>query len=142
MPPMRQGIFEKKKRCMKSALVFLASILSLFAPIKAMAIASAVVVILDMFFGIWAAKKQGIAITSNGLKQTIIKAFVYEAALVLGFIIQTYLLQNSLPLTNLVATLIGCTELKSVAENLEIIVGQPFLTALIQIISNKQNNPQ
>lgn len=127
---------------MKSLVVFLASILSIFIPIKAMAIAALCVTILDMILGVAAAKKQGLPITSSGLKQTIIKIFVYEMALILGLIIQKYLMQDSMPLTNLVATLIGCTELKSVAENLEIISGQPFLTALITIISNKQNNPQ
>lgn len=127
---------------MKHLGVIAISILSLFAPIKPMAIASLAIVFLDLISGLLAARKQKQPITSSGLKQTIIKAFVYEFALILAFIVQTYLMQNSMPLTNLVATLIGCTELKSVAENLEIISGQPFLTSLIQIISNKQKSPQ
>lgn len=127
---------------MKSVLVFVASIASIFVPIKAMAIAALCITILDLILGVSAALKQKLPITSSGLKQTLIKIFVYEMALILGFIIQTYLMQNSMPLTNLIATLIGCTELKSVAENLEIISGQPFLQALITIISNKQRNPE
>lgn len=127
---------------MRVLTVFLASIISIFLPIKAMAIAALVATLIDLVLGVMAAKKQGIPITSSGLKQTIIKIFVYEIALILGFIIQKYLMQNSIPLTNLISTLIGCTELKSVAENLEIISGQPFLAALIQIITNKQKNPE
>lgn len=127
---------------MRVLTVFLASIISIFLPIKAMAIAALVATLIDLVLGVLAAKKQGIAITSSGLKQTIIKIFVYEIALILGFIIQKFLMQDSLPLTNLISTLIGCTELKSVAENLEIISGQPFLAALIQIITNKQKNPE
>lgn len=127
---------------MKYLTVIAATLVSLLMPIKSMAIASLVIVFLDLISGLLAAKKQKIEITSSGLKQTIIKAFVYEFALVLALVVQKYLMQDSMPLTNLVATLIGCTELKSVAENLEIIAGQPFLTSLITIISNKQKSPQ
>jgi len=105
-----------------------------------MSIAATCLVLLDLILGIAAAIKQKQPITSSGLKQTIIKLFVYEMALILGLIVQKYLLQDSIPLINFAATLIGCTELKSAAENLEIIYGQPFLASLITVLDNKKQN--
>jgi FtsH-binding integral membrane protein len=120
--------------------VFGISIIAILAPIKAMIIAAAVVTILDFIVGIIAALKRKERITSSGLKTTVVKIFVYEVALILGFIVQHYLMSDGIQVVNLAATLIGCTELKSVMENLEEIYGQPFLSGLIKMLTAKASS--
>lgn len=117
----------------------LIALLAILAPIKAMAIAAISVTLVDLILGIIAAKKRGEAITSAGLKQTVIKIFVYECALVLGLVVQKYLIADSVQLVNLISTLIGCTELKSVLENLQEIYGRPFLSQLIALLTKKED---
>lgn len=116
------------------------SVLALLAPIKTMAIAAVCLTALDLPLGIIAAKKRKEIITSSGLKRTAIKIFVYEMALVLGFIVQKYLISDSIPLINLVSTLVGVVELKSALENLEEIYGSPFLSKIIDLLSQKSSN--
>lgn len=125
---------------MKLLQVLFISLLAILAPIQAMAIAAVSLCVLDLPLGIIAAKKRGEKITSAGLKRTIVKVFVYEMALILGLIVQKYMLSDTIPLINLISTLIGCTELKSALENLEDISGQPFLKQLIDLLNKKQDS--
>lgn len=125
---------------MKVVQALIISIIALLAPIKTMALAAMAVTLLDLPLGMLAARKRGEPITSAGLKQTVIKLFVYEMALVLGLITQDYLINGSIQLVNLISTLIGCTELKSVLENLEEIYGQPFLSQIIGVITKKKDS--
>lgn len=125
---------------MKLLKLLMISVLAILAPIKTMAIAAIVVTALDLPLGILAAKKRGEKITSSGLKQTVIKMFVYEMALVLGLIVQKYLIQDSIQLVNLLSTLIGCVELKSILENLEEINGQPVFSQVIALLTKKQES--
>lgn len=127
---------------MKFLKLVLISLLAILAPIKTMAVAAMAVTLLDLPLGMLAAHKRKEPITSAGLKQTVIKLFVYEMALVLALITQNYLIDNSIQLVNLVSTLIGCTELKSVLENLEEIYGSPFLSQLISLVSKKKDSIQ
>ncbi len=125
---------------MKHLKLFMVSILAILAPIKPMAIAALVVTSIDFILGVAAALKRGEKLTSSGLKQSLIKIFVYQMALMLGFLVQKFLIDDSIQLVNLISTLIGCTELKSAAENLEDIYGKPFLSQIISLLSKKQES--
>lgn len=113
------------------------SILAVFAPAKAMILSSFVLVTADLFTGIWASYKQGKPITSAGLQRTIAKLFVYEMAIMLAFIAETYLISNIMPVSKIVAGLVGITELKSCLENLNTISGQDLLKEAIAKLGSK-----
>ncbi len=68
------------------------SILGIFAPIKPMLLAAFSLALLDLILGIMAAKKQGQRITSAGLKRTVGKIFLYELAIMVSYVGETYLL--------------------------------------------------
>jgi len=104
--------------------------IAVFAPAKPMLVTVMVLTMTDLISGLLAAKKQGIPITSNGLKRTIIKTTVYEVAVLLAFLVGLYLAPEELPITKMVTGLIGMTELKSVLENLDIISEGNFFKSL------------
>lgn len=112
------------------------ALLALFAPIQAACATALCLCLLDLFTGLLASRKQDIGITSNGLKKTLSKIVVYEAAILLTFLVDTYL-TGVFPLANIVSGLIGITELKSVLENLNILAGGDLLKSILLALSNQ-----
>lgn len=107
----------------------------MFAPTRGMLIAAGALVFIDLITGVWASYKQGHAIQSSGLQRTIVKLVVYESAILLAFLAQTYLIPD-LPVTNIVSSFVGLTELKSCYENIDIISGENLLKRIIDRLSS------
>lgn len=112
------------------------SILAVFAPIQGIVLAALFLIVCDLMTGVWAARKRGETITSLGLRRTIVKLLVYETAIVLGFVAQHFLMEDLIPLTNIIGTYIGLTELTSAYENLDSISGGGLLKAIITKLGN------
>jgi FtsH-binding integral membrane protein len=121
---------------MKPVQVWLVALLAIFAPIKAAVLSVIVLVFADLILGVSAAVKQNEPITSSGLKTTVIKLAIYEVAILLAFLAQTYLTGSILPVCNLATAVVGLTELKSILENLDIIAGGSFFQSLIDKVNN------
>lgn len=119
---------------------FLLSIIAIFAPLKAVVITTLVMVVADLITGVLAARKQGIPITSSGIKTTVAKLFLYEVALLLSYLCEVYLLGGFIPASKLVSALIGITELKSVLENFNILHGSNLFSALVQKLINSEKD--
>lgn len=107
------------------------SVLAVFAPVKAVLIATLALVIFDFITGVIAAWKRGEAITSQGFKRSVMKAWLYQAAIVLAYIAEHFLIGDLFPATKLISALIGLTELKSILENLDSISGDSFFKSII-----------
>lgn len=122
---------------MKFISPILMSIISVFAPAKAVLLTTLLLVLVDMVTGAIAAKKRGEKITSAGFGRTIAKILVYELAVGLGFLTETYMTGPMVPVSKIVSSLIGLTELKSCIENLNDINGSPVLTSLVQKLSSQ-----
>ena len=116
---------------MKSVMTASAAVVAIFAPIKMAIITVFVLVIADLITGLMAAYKSKTPITSAGLRRTAIKLFLYEAALLLGFLAETFLTGASVPICKLVSAFVGLTEMKSVVENLIIIGGGSLFASLL-----------
>lgn len=127
---------------MKTLWIWATALIALFAPVKAAAIATLALVFADLITGVVAAYRRGEPITSSGLKTTVIKLFVYEAAIMLAFLAQTYLTGTILPVCNLATSVIGLTEMKSVLENLDSISGGSFFKSLIAKVSSSKDTLQ
>ena len=112
--------------------------LLVFLPIKATLITVMVLVLVDLMTGILAARKRGEKITSSGLKRTVIKFFVYEIVIMLGFLTEQYLTGEIVPVVKVLGGLVGLTELKSVLENAEELTGIPLLQVLIDKLSQQE----
>lgn len=115
----------------------LMALAAVFAPAKALILTSATLLAVDLLTGVWAAKKRGEPITSQGLRRTLTKLAVYESALLLAFIAEQYLIIDILPVSKIVSSFIAITELKSSYENINEIGGGDLLKSLI----TKLNGP-
>jgi phage-related holin len=108
------------------------------APIKATLAVTLLLTLADLITGVLAARKRGEAITSAGFKKTVVKILVYECVVILGFLVERFLVGDILPIVKIAGGMVGLTELKSVLENLEDLTGMPLLQALI----NRLNPPE
>jgi hypothetical protein len=104
---------------------------AIFAPIRMALITVLVLILADLVLGVWASVKSKQSITSSGLRRTVIKFFLYELAILLGFLAETFLIGASVPVCKLISAFIGLTELKSIMENLNAIGGGSLFAALL-----------
>lgn len=112
------------------ALKVLGWALIITLPIRPALIAVSVLVFADLVSGLWASLKEKKKITSTGLRRTVNKMLGYESAIIVAFILETYLL-DGLPVVKVITGLVGVTEGKSLFENLTRITGINFWDALI-----------
>lgn len=111
--------------------------LAVFAPIKAALATVLVLIIFDLASGISAAIKRKEKIKSSGLRRTIVKAVVYESCLALGYIAETYLLYGAIPIVKILAGIIATTELLSILENCNCILGKSVFKILIDKLGSE-----
>lgn len=114
---------------LKSVLIVLVGIL---APAKALLIPVGFLIFADFFTGVWAAKKRGEVVTkSAGWRRSITKMTVYQVAVISGFLVEMYMLDSFIPVSKIVASVIGLVELKSILENANSILGQDLFKTVI-----------
>jgi hypothetical protein len=118
----------------------LVSVIAVFAPIKATIITVGVVIFVDLITGILAAKKRGEKPNSAAARRTISKALIYQTAVLTGFLIETYLIGGTIPITSIVGGLIGSVEALSIYENLNVLSERNLFGSLIKILGSANDN--
>lgn len=116
----------------EKALSLLLSLVAVLAPVKSTLIAVGVLIVADLITGLVASAKKKEPITSAGLRRTVTKMFVYQLAVISGFIAEKYLIGDLMPVTKIVSGMIGIVELKSIFENLNIVSGENLLKQIIE----------
>ena len=112
----------------------LISAVASLAPIKAVIVTVGILILADLISGVFAAKKRKSPITSAKLRNSVTKCLVYQTAVITGYLVQMHLLQNFIPVVNVVGSLIGLTELTSLYENFNVILGgSVFKRILVQL---------
>lgn len=111
----------------------------ILAPIQAVMLTIGFLIFVDLVSGIWAALKRREKITSAALRRTISKMFIYQFAIISGFLIEQNILQGAFPITKIVAGFMGIVELKSILENGNSILGQNIFKILIQKLGSKND---
>lgn len=119
--------------------VALASLAAL-APIKMVMITVGVLIMADLVTGIWAALKRGEKVSSAAMRRTISKMFIYQLAVICGFMLETYILDGIVPVAKIVAGVIGMVEFKSILENSNHIVGGDLFKIVIAKLGS-DNDP-
>jgi phage-related holin len=122
---------------MKTLTLLLASVFAVFAPVKAVLLTTLVLVAADLVTGIIAAKKQKTPITSSGIGRTVSKLFIYEVAVLLGFLAETYMTGAAIPLSKIISAFIALTETTSIIENLNAITGTNLFSSLLTSIGSQ-----
>lgn len=117
---------------MKSWLInSLLAVAAVFAPAKELFIATGVLIIADLITGVMAARKSGKPITSAGLRRSVSKMLIYNLAVGSGFLVQHYMMGDLVPVSNIVSSAIGLTELKSIMENIGTIQGGSLFKSIV-----------
>ncbi len=112
-------------------------IASTLAPINPILISCGALIIADMVTGMVAAKKRKEKIQSAEMRRTLTKMFVYQIAIISAFILEKYMLQDLMPVSKIVAGVIGMIEFKSILENASTIAGQDILKLVMDKLGSK-----
>lgn len=114
--------------------------LAALAPIKMVIVTVGVLIMADLVTGVWAALKQGEKISSAIMRRTISKMLIYQLSVVCGFMLETYILEELVPVAKIVAGVIGMVEFKSILENSNKIIGGDVFKIAIQRLGS-DNDP-
>lgn len=101
----------------KPLLKTILSILVVLAPIQHTIFTVFILVAADLALGLFGARRRKEKITSAGLRRTVSKLLMYEAAICLGYITQIYMTDNLIPVCNIVSSFIGISEFVSILEH-------------------------
>lgn len=99
-------------------------------------------IVADLVTGMIAAKKRGEKINSAAMRRTVSKMVVYQIAVISGFLLETQLLHELLPVTKVVAGVIGMVEFKSILENGNTILGVNIFKEVIKRLGSKNDQPR
>jgi hypothetical protein len=124
---------------LKGKVWFLAG-LAVFLPIKELMLTIGFLVASDMLVGIWKALKLKQRIRSRRMSDTITKLLLYQIAIMSGFLIETFIIAELIPITKLVATVIAVIEFKSIVESIESVTGKDLWSKLKTIIGRKSED--
>ena len=122
---------------------FIFAIASFFLPIKPLLLVVGLFICCDTVLGVWAAHKRGEKITSRKLGQIIPKMILYQSSIVVGFILETYLLGEFITyfvdipnlITKLIAMVLVFVESLSINENFENITGKNLFNEFKRMIT-------
>ena len=114
---------------MKILPYLLAVFVTFFAPISSVMIAILFLMLIDFICGIFAAKKRGEKISSKKMKNSIIKLFLYQLSIITGHLIFLYFIPV-IPWVNIIAGLIGVTEILSIFENISQVTNTNFIKVI------------
>ena len=102
-------------------LIFCSAIVNFLGDYKVSVLAVVIAVVLDAFWGIWAAIRQGKYARSELMRDTMSKIAAYGSALVITIMIEQVKDWESMFVTSLIAVLICATELWSISGNILIV---------------------
>jgi hypothetical protein len=114
--------------------------LAVFLPIKELMLTIGFLVASDMVVGIWKALKLKQRIRSRRMSDTVTKLLLYQIAIMSGFLIESFIIAELIPITKLVATVIAVIEFKSIVESIESVTGKDLWSKLKTIIGRKSED--
>ena len=116
------------------------SICAALAPIKAVMITVGILIVADLITGVIAARKRNEKISSARLRDSISKCLIYQTAIITGFLVQNYIMDDVIPIVKIVGSAISMVELTSLYENLNTISGTNIFKEIIDRLGSK-NRP-
>jgi hypothetical protein len=120
--------------------VWLFASLAVFLPIKELMLTIGFLVSADLVVGLWKAIKTGQRIRSRRMSDTVTKLLLYQLAIMSGFLIETFIISELIPVTKLIATVIAIIEFKSIIESIEAVTGKDLWSKIKTIIGRKSED--
>lgn len=119
----------------KYLLASVLAVTSFFVPLKPMLIGTLILVVIDLYTGVKAAKKRGEQIRSKGLKRTLMKFKDYALLIIIAHLMTTIFFSNlGIDFASLAAMGIAYVEFRSFCENMEEITGNSFWMKMFAIL--------
>lgn len=120
--------------------VWLFASLAVFLPIKELMLTIGFLVGADLVVGVWKAIKTGQRIRSRRMSDTVTKLLLYQLAIMSGFLIETFIISELIPITKLIATVVAIIEFKSIIESIESVTGKDLWSKIKTIIGRKSED--
>ena len=120
--------------------VWLFASLAVFLPIKELMLTIGFLVSADLVVGIWKAIKIKQRIRSRRMSDTVTKLLLYQLAIMSGFLIETFIINELIPITKLIATVVAIIEFKSIVESIEAVTGKDLWSKIKTIIGRKSED--
>lgn len=120
--------------------IWLFASLAVFLPIKELMLTIGFLVGADLVVGLWKAIKTKQRIRSRRMSDTITKLLLYQLAIMSGFLIETFIISELIPITKLIATVIAIIEFKSIIESIETVTGKDLWSKIKVIIGRKSED--
>ena len=120
--------------------VWLFASLAVFLPIKELMLTIGFLVSADLVVGLWKAIKTGQRIRSRRMSDTVTKLLLYQLAIMSGFLIETFIISELIPITKLIATVVAIIEFKSIIESIEAVTGKDLWSKIKTIIGRKSED--
>lgn len=111
-------------------------LLALIAPITAVMLTIAFLIIADFITGAYASYKNKIPISSERIGNTISKFFIYNLVVLSAFLLEKYIVKE-IPFQRIITGFIAIAEIKSILENFNKIYGINPFKVLVNIIKKK-----
>jgi hypothetical protein len=112
---------------------------ALIAPIAAVMLTIAFLIIVDFITGAYASYKNKIPISSERIGNTISKFFIYNLVVLSAFLLEKYIVKE-IPFQRIITGFIAIAEIKSILENFNKIYGINPFKALIKLIKKRSLN--
>ena len=127
---------------MKTWLIsILLSVLAALSPMVPLFVTATLLIISDMVFAIYRAYRNGVPITSRKLSQVLPKLILYNIGILLAFLVEKYVLVDTIPISKLALGVISMVELKSIDESFQSIFGYSLYAKLLAMIKRPEQNP-
>lgn len=121
---------------MKQFIVALTiSLMAVMEPIEPLILTTMSLIVTDFIFGIYRSyRADPKSVTSRKMGHTISKILLYNICIICVFLIQHYIINDSLPLAKIVAGIVCITELKSIDESFSKAFGFSFYEKLVEVL--------
>jgi len=127
---------------MKTWLIsILLSVLAAISPMVPLFVTATLLIVSDMVFAIYRAYRNGVPITSRKLSQVLPKLILYNIGILLAFLVEKYVLVDTIPISKLALGVISMVEMKSIDESFQSIFGYSLYAKLLAMIKRPEQNP-
>ena len=108
---------------MSKIIIFLISCIAVLSPTLPLVVVTGVMIFFDFFTGVWKSLKRGDIFSSTKMSNSGSKMFLYQLAILTGFLLEVYILNGIIPVSKIVAGFLATTEFQSLIENIGEITG-------------------
>lgn len=143
---MKEQILVLSQALESNALKLMAILATLFAPIQGIMVTVGLAILADTIVGIWKASKLKQTITSRKMGQVISKMLIYEATIILFYLIDKFILGDLISafvaveflITKGIALTLASIEIFSIDENIKAVKGTGIADAFKRLIKKSK----